>query len=417
MQPTTNDFDETNRALFTRQASVTITIERADGRTPFITDNDLISFNHIKNGDALSGTLTQDKIIFTARNSDNRLDYDEADASVYENALVKVLEGFMNPERTAYDSVSGGTYYISSVKKGSRNDRYQFTAQTVLGFMTEKFQQSVASSNNAYDIAVEAVTQAEQSKGVPASEIALVCSKTLLKSITIDLRYGQDSYSLAEVLQLIAAACRCILYVDREGRIHIEQIGHVTEHYVLSNKFQYSPLTVEYADKIGNVTLFSNHGQTSTGTDFEGDKIGGDQTMNIPILDDFAAQNDLVFYAYAMLTKGRRRFKAKCRFNPAVDLFDNVVVPNGKDVSVAIITSISASFNGAWKADLQLMTLDPETVTLDMRICDIELLTVEQFESIRIEQFEPNINAEIDSDYIATEVNRSMQVEPEQEVR
>lgn len=403
MQPTTNDFDETNRALFTREANVIITIERADGRTPFITDNDLISFNHIKNGDALSGTLTQDKIIFTARNSNNRLDYDEEDASVYENALVKVLEGFLNPERDAYDSVSGGTYYISSVKKGSRNDRYQFTAQTVLGFMTEKFYQFVASSNNAYDIAVEAVTQAEQSKGVPASTITLICNKTLLKSVKIDLRYGQDNYSLAEVLQLIAAACRCILYVDREGRIHIEQIGDVTEHYVLSNKFQYSPITVEYADKIGNVTLFSNHGQTATGTDFIGDKIGGNQTMTIPILDDFTAQNDLVFYAYAILTKGRRRFKAKCRFNPAIDLFDIVIVPNGKDVSVAIITSISATFNGAWKADLQLMSIDSSKIMLDMRICDIELLTIEQLENLKIEQLEPNTISDIDGDYLASE--------------
>lgn len=402
MQTTTKDFDETNRALFTREASVIITIERADGRTPFISDDDLISFNHIKNGDALSGTLTQDKIIFTARNSNNRLDYDEEDASVYENALVKVLEGFLNSERDAYDSVSGGTYYISSVKKGARNDRYQFTAQTVLGFMTEKFDQFVSSSNNAYDIACDVITQAEQSKGVPASTITLICNKTLLKSVKIDLRYGQDNYSLAEILQLIAAACRCILFVDREGRIHIENIGDVTEHYVLSNKFQYAPITVEYSDKIGNVTLFSNHGQTSTGTDFVGEKIGGNQTMSIPILDDFTAQNALVFHAYAILTKGRRRFKAKCRFNPAVDLFDIVVVPNGKDVSVAIITSISATFNGAWKADLQLMTLDADKVMLDMRICDIELLTIEQLEHIRIEQLEPNTISDIYGDYLAS---------------
>ena len=403
MQPTTKDFDETNRSLFTREANVIITIERADGRTPFISDDDLISLNHIKNGDALSGTLTQDKIIFTARNSNNRLDYDEEDASVYENALVKILEGFLNPERDAYDSVSGGTYYISSVKKEARNDRYQFTAQTILGFMTEKYDPFVSYNDNAYDIACAVIMQAEYSKGVPASTITLICNRSLLQSVKIDLRYGQDNYSLAEVLQLIAAACRCILYVDREGRIHIEQIGEVTEHYVLANKFQYSPLTIEYADKIGNVKLYSNHGATVGGTDFIGEKIGGEQTMNIPILNDFTAENDLVFHAYAILTKGRRRFQAKCRFNPAVDLFDVVIVPNGKDLSVAIITSISATFSGAWKADLKLMTLDPDKIMLDMRICDIELLTIEQLERIKIEQLEPNTISDIDGDYLATE--------------
>ena len=403
MQRVTADWEETNRSLFTRKAEIIVTIERADGKTPFISGSDLISFSHIKNGDILSGTLTQDRIVFTARNSNNRLDYDaENDNDVYENARITVSEGFMNPQYTSYDGISGGVYYVSDVKRDSRNDRYQFTAQTILAFMTEKCKEEIFNATNAYTMASKVIAQAEQSKGVPQTTIVMICNQSLLEDVTVYLVEGTDNYSLAEVLQLIAASCGCILYVYRSGIIHIEKLGDVTEHYVMAHKFMYSPLSIEYAEKIGNVQIVSNHGRTTTGTDYEGDKIGGEKVATIPILNDLTCSEELMFYMYNNLTKGRRQFKAKVRFDPALDLYDLIVVPNGKDVSIAVITSISASYNGAWKADIQAKTFDSAQAILDLRICDIELLTIEQLEHIRIENLEPNTISDIDGDYMAS---------------
>lgn len=394
MQTVTQGWEDTNRSLFTREAKVTLSIERADGKSPMISDDDIISFSHIKSGDILSGSLPQDKIVFTVRNRNNRLDYDaENDNDVYENARVNVTEAFMNAEYSGYDGISGGIYYVSDVKRDARNDRYQFTAQTILAFMTEKCVGTVIyQSISAYALAQAVIAQAERSTGVPQSNIDLICDDAYLQTIPIEMIEGTDNYSLAATLQLVAAASGCLLYVDRQSNIHIEKRGSVTEHYVMASKFLYSPLSIEFGEKIGNVTIQSNHGQSIGGTDYEGDKIGGTKTANIPILNDptSTAVIALSFFMYNELTKGRRRFKAKCRFDPALDLFDIIVVPNGKDVSAAIITSINATYSGAWKADIQASVI-PDA-TLDLRIKDIELLTIEQFESLEIEQLVPDSN-------------------------
>ena len=400
MQITSQDWQETNRALFTREASISITMDRADGKQPFLTDTDIISFSHIKNGDIFSSMLTQDKVVFTVNNRNNILDYDETDENdVYKNTMIVINEGFLKPSETRYDAVSGGRYYISDVKRESDGLRYTFTAQTILSFMAEQCDDTIT-SGTAYSIANKIITQAQNSKAVPASAITLICDYSLLSGVYVSV-LSTDKLSLAVALQLIAAACGCVLFVDRQGRIHIEQIGDVSEHYVMAKRFLYSPLTVEYADRIGNVTVISNHGNTSDGTTESGDKIGGKQIVTIPILDDETQSHTLVFDTLTKLKNGRKRFKGKVRFDPALDLYDLIVIPNGEYVDIAVITSINATYSGAWKADISAMTV--KGATLDLRICDIEMLTITQFEKIRIEQLNPNTISDIDGDYLASE--------------
>ena len=399
MQNTTQDWQETNRALFTREASMIITFNRADGKQPFVTDTDIISFSHIKNGDIFSSMLTQDKVVFTVNNRNNILDYDESEENdVYKNTQINIHEGFKAPDGQQYDSIDGGNYYISDVKRESDGTRYTFTAQTILSFMAEQCDDTIT-SGTAYSIANKIITQAEQSKAVPLSTITLICDYDLLSSVNVSV-LRSDKLSLAVALQLIAAACGCILYVDRPGRIHIEKLGDVSEHYVMAKKFLYSPLTVEYADRIGNVTIISNHGNTSDGTSETGEKIGGRQIATIPILDDESQSHTLVFDTLTKLQNGRKRFRGKVRFDPALDLFDLIVIPNGDYVDIAVITTINATYTGAWKADISAMTV--KGAILDLRICDIELLTIKQFEKLRIEQLSPNTISDIDGDYLAS---------------
>lgn len=396
MQQVSEYWEQVNRSFFTPKASVSVTIQRADGKAPFITGTDLISFSHVKSGDLLSGSLTQDKIIFTARNRNGFLSYDaENDSEVYENALCVVQEGFMNADSSAYDSIDGGRYYISEVKQLQNGQQYQFTAQSVLGFMTEKAKTPISETYNARAMVIAVMEQAIASQGVPIPSTKTVyevleCDLDALAEIGVEYIENTDNYSLAEILQLIAAMSGNLLYVDRTGVIHIEPHGTVTEHYVLSKKVLYKQADIEYAARIGNVTVQANHGQFVIGTDYEGDKIGGLQVVTIPILDDETAASDLCDYVYDKLTNGRKHFKATCRFDPALDLFDVIAVPFQDVVFPAIVTSINASFNGAWKADIQAVALKPSDITLDLRICDIEMLTIEQFEHLRINQLVPD---------------------------
>lgn len=399
MQPRTEYWERINRARFMPKAEVSITIERADGRTPFVTGTDLISFSHIKNGDMLSGTLTQDKIVFTARNRNNVLSYDvENDSDVYKNALCVVQEGFLNATSTAYDTISGGIYYVSEVKPLQNGKQYQFVAQSILGFMTEKAKQPISETDDARGLVNAVIEQAIASQGVPIASTKTVydvieCDFAALAEIEVDYQMNLNNYSLAEILQLVASMSCNLLYVDRNSKIHIEPPGTATEHYVLSNKVLYKETNIEYAPRIGNVTLIYNNGNAIMSTGYEGDKIGGDQRVTIPILhDDYAAGKafELCHYMCDILKNCRKKFSASCRFDPALDIFDVIAVPFGNAVYPAIVTGINASFNGAWKADIQAMALKPSDVTLDLRICDIEMLTIEQFEHLRINQLIPN---------------------------
>lgn len=383
MQSVTQEWEDTNRALFTRPAQIIMQIFTEDSTMLQIDGKDLLSFAHIKNGDIFSGILTQDKISFTVYNRENRLHYDASDNNgLYENARVDVYEEFLRDDGTTADRIFGGRYFIMDISKDGADRNYTFTAGSILSFMTEK---SEAYSGDALTVAKAVIEQAKQSRGVPPASIEYQFDEAAMQAVQTDVRQ-EDGYSLAEVLQLIANACCCVLFADRYGVIHIEKLGIVSEHYVLAKRVLYKPLDVTYAERVGNIELTYDHGRSFSWTDFTGEKIGGTQMMTNPILDDMTAANDIIFHMLQMLQTGRKRFRASCRFDPALDLYDLIVIPNGSTVDIGCITSINASYNGAWKGDIQATAIGG--VSPDLRIKDLELLTINQIEHLTIRQAE-----------------------------
>ena len=393
MQNVTNEWEQTNNDFFTRKCQVIISIHRADGRIPMISDDLLSSVSYTKSGDILSGSLTNDKLTFVAQNYRNWLTYDESVAhTVYENARVEVSIGFMNSEMTGYDSISGGTYYVTDVTMDSNRRKFTFNCGTILAFMTERIGFE-GQSRNAYSFVQDIIEQANESEGVPSSNVQIVCDADLLRSITIDFDEN-DIYTLAEVLQLIANAAGCILYVDRQGIIHIEKLPTTAQNYTLTTKFQYEPMTIEYIPPIGNITLYYNHGADVAQTE-NGDG-GGELSVTNPILDDETQARTLVFAMYSALYLSRRRFKARLRFDPKLDIFDIIAVPNGENVDVtnqasqvarvepSCITSINVTYNGAWKGNIECVSVNATLPRL--RIMDLERMTLEQLESMTINQ-------------------------------
>ena len=151
----------------------------------------------------------------------------------------------MNPEGDAYDSIFGGNYYITEVKMLENGSKFQFTAQSVLAFFTDKAHQFIASSENCYELALNVMNQAVNSQGVPITsesetyDDVFQCDQELLESIAVSYVWGTDDYTLAEILQMIACMSGCILYVDRTGIIHIDKPADITTHYVLSGRVSY----------------------------------------------------------------------------------------------------------------------------------------------------------------------------------
>jgi hypothetical protein len=360
-----------------------------------ITDDLLSSVSFTKSGDILSGSLTNDKLTFTAQNYRNWLTYDETVAhTVYENARVDVTIGFMDAELSGYDSIRGGVYYVIDVSFDSNRRKFTFNCGTILAFMTERCDSSIIGTvRNAYSYVQDIIGQANESDSVPSSNIQINCDADLLRSITIEIK-EDDVYTLAEALQLIANAAGCVLYVDRQGVIQMVQLPTTAQNYTLRKKFQYDPMTIEYIPPIGNIILYYNHGVAFASMDEI--ENGGELSVTNPILNDDTRAIALVQSMYNKLYLSRRRFKARLRFDPKLDIYDIIAVPNGENVDVtnqasqvakvepACITSINVSYNGAWKGNIECVSVNATLPRL--RIMDLERMTIEQLESMTINQ-------------------------------
>lgn len=392
MQRVTEAWEQTNRDNFTRPANVILTVHRTDGTSPIVGGTRLISFNYNKIGDCLSSILTQDTITFTFDNSDGRFTYDP-DNDIYHNAYVTVMCGFMNESYESYDGINGGVYYISDID--TSNSRTAFTAKTILAFMKAKCN---AYSGDCLTVSKHILAQAEEDKGVPPETIYYNLSDDLA-SVDVEI-LETDNYSMAEALQLIANACGCVLYVDRTGRVCIVPIGDVSENYVLSNKISYDVPKVKLAEKIGVIRFYYAHGTADATNAGLARKAGGTQVVTNPIMIDSFDAGKRALSIFEFWEVSRKKISGNFRADPRIDLFDIIVIPNGNKVSVCCITKINFTFNGSWRGTYEAVEI--ENAVLDLRICDLEMLTIKQLESLRIEQIHPNTISDVDGDYLAS---------------
>ena len=212
--------------------------------------------------------------------------------------------------------------------------------------------------------------------------------RDIMQETTVRI-YPEDKLTIAQGLQLIANACRCVLYVGRDGHsIHCEPFKTESENYVLSEKIMYQQLETKYTDLIGNITIVTDRGTKEYGTDQEGEKIGARQIITNPIiLTDDIPPAALMQHTFQTLHYGRKKFSTTVRFDPALDLFDPITVPNGDSSDIAVVTKINATYNGAWKASIEATAINGTARKL--RICDLEMMTLSQIASLKIKDAAP----------------------------
>jgi hypothetical protein len=69
-----------------------------------------------------------------------------------------------------------------------------------------------------------------------------------------------------------------------------------------------------------------------------------------------------------------------------------ITVANGKRADVSCVMKINATYNGGWKAEVDTICI-PE-VSAGLRIMDLEKLTIEQLESLKINQMSSDTETE-----------------------
>ena len=391
MQSVTESWKQTNRDNFTRPANMTLSFRCNDGTVPIVSGTKLITFNYNKSGDILSGVLTQDTITFTIDNSDGRFTYNPENDR-FTLAPILITCGFARPDYQLYDGISGGRYYVSDVD--AVNNRTSFVAKTILGFMKTQVGDL---TGTAAEVAAAVIRAAELDDAVPSDDISYSLDSSL-NSVDIEIR-ASDNYTQAEVLQLISNACGCVLYTDRIGTIVIKPLEQFTENYVLSGKISYEFPKVKVLEKTGRINMYYDHGSGYVSTNSTIRQSGATQTVTNPaIVDDFDAM-DALWHMFQFNQVARKRITGNFRADPRIDLFDVVAVPYLNKVAVCCITKINFTFNGAWRGTYE--AVEVPDAKIDLLIDDLEMLTIEQLGSIKIDDLHPNTISDIDGDYMA----------------
>lgn len=384
MQNVSAYWKQVNASRMCPQTSMTIDITRQDGRHPVITREDVISFTQEVNGNSLSGVITSNRITFKVKNRDNVLDYDSVNNNdIYANAKVNLTYGFKQASGNEYDEIPGGVFYVSSVEIPSRNDQLSFTAKDIIGFMTAKYEVQYV-KENALALFRSVISQAERDPNVPVSDIEYDVDRTLMQSVLLRVKTG-DSYTLSEMLQLIASACSCVLYVNRQGKIVIRKISEVPEQYTITNTVQYEPCKLAYNDRVGNIRVNYEHGTQYVETNNTGSGIGGLQTIDNPLLYDYAQAQAICSDALDILTVGRRMISGKCRIDPRLDIYDTIIVEGEANIFAGVVVSLNLSFNGSWTGTFKIQSTS-NPIVKDLRIIDLCGMTIAELETYMIYQ-------------------------------
>ena len=384
MQNVSAYWKQVNASRMCPQTSMTIDITRQDGRHPVITREDVISFTQEINGNSLSGVITSNRITFKVKNRDNVLDYDSVNNNdIYANAKVNLTYGFKQASGTDYDEIPGGVFYVSSVEIPSRNDQLSFTAKDIIGFMTAKYEVQYV-KENALALFRSVISQAERDPNVPVSDIEYDVDRTLMQSVLLRVKTG-DSYTLSEMLQLIASACSCVLYVNRQGKIVIRKISEVPEQYTITNTVQYEPCKLAYNDRVGNIRVNYEHGTQYVETNNTGSGIGGLQAIDNPLLYDYAQAQAICSDALDILTVGRRMISGKCRIDPRLDIYDTIIVEGEANIFAGVVVSLNLSFNGSWTGNFKIQSTS-NPIVKDLRIIDLCGMTIAELETYMIYQ-------------------------------
>lgn len=385
MKQTNEAWKENQRLSFTSEASTTVSID-TDTISPIINALSIESISYTKSGDIMAGSLTQEKVTVKIKEQFGQhiswLENLEPDK--LRNGKLSFSASF-NLGGSFY-GVPMGTWYITDVAKAMDGRSATITADSILAFMTPIIEYSW--NGDATSILSRIQNELNVHPAIPENNIIIHYDTDITSSVQIDIR-SSDNLSYAQALQLIANACGCIIRVTGSN-VYIEPYKTESERYVLSDKILYQPIEVKYTDLIGNMTLISNHGTLTSATTKTGDKIGARQIVTNPIAyGDGAPLSLLIQSMFNTMQYSRKKFTANCRLDPALELFDTITIPNGNVVDTAVVTKINATFNGAWKATIEACAINGTTSNL--RICDLEQLTLAQIERMTVNQCAPTV--------------------------
>ena len=309
---------------------------------------DLIGYTHEQYADILTGDLPKNSIVFELDNVNQKYNPDNPQGLykyLLERQEIKVKYGYKLGNTIEW--VEAGVFYTSEWNAPQNGITAQFTARDLLEFMTDKFT-TTSTSITLYNLALEALTLAHLPVNADGS-VKWILDESL-KDVTITIPKEFD-YTIAEVLQLVANAGRCVIYQDRIGTLHIVPINEILTDYVINrfNSFENADYditkelkSVDVNDGMG-IANYSNRGET--------------QTVSNNLIQDATVATNVAEWIKQTL-KNRKLISGEYRADPRLDALDKITVINKYATNTAIITNVKYEFKGAFKGSYEGRVID-----------------------------------------------------------
>lgn len=303
--------------------------------------DDIMSFSATDSVDVLSGELPEQSATFVLDNTENQwnpINPQGFTKYMSEQQAIEIKYGMSVAGNVEW--IDGGLLYLAEWSTPTNGIEASFTAKNILSFMDAPYTGTRTGTLN--DIAIAAIGQ------VDLPDYATYQFDVALATVSIDFSADTNDYSVAEVLQMVANAGKCIMYQDRKGCLRIEPMQSELSDYVIGKQLLYSWPEVSLSKKLRNVIV--NNGQATIKNSVD----GADQTVDNPMITTGEQAQAVGEWTMNML-KGRTTVSGEFRPDTRLSAGDIITADNqfSESGNKIVVTSIKYDFDGGFKGSFE----------------------------------------------------------------
>lgn len=299
---------------------------------------DLMGFEHSQTVDLLSAALPKNSITFKLRNEDNRWNPDNPSGNeqyLLEQQEIRLRYGMEVDGEIEW--IKGGTFWLSEWSTPANGLEASFTARDLIEFMNEEY--TGTRTGTLYDIAVAAFTQANLPTQDNGEERWIVSEE--LKKYSTDFA-GDDAYTMAEVLQMVAHASNCVFYQDRDGVVHVEPWDVEYSGFIIDQHVSYAHPEYEFSKPVKAISVGYGEDQRAVVTVADRGEV---QTIDNVMLRTQADALRVGNKAREIL-ESRKTISGEFRADVRLDALDPIIVTSKYASNIIAVTDIQYSTTG-----------------------------------------------------------------------
>ena len=236
------------------------------------------------------------------------------------------------------EKIKAGTFWLSEWNTPSNGIEASFTARDAITFMNDVY--AGIRSGALKDIATAAFEQANLPV-MPSGSVRYFIDDSLA-DVTTDFTDDTTSYTIADVLQMIAHMGCCVFYQDRDGMVRIEPHNAELTDYMINRFRSYVHPEITISKPLRAVTV--DYGENQQVTRLAGTE-GEVQTVSNEFIKTAADAQRVAEITYNVL-KGRKTISGEYRADPRLSALDVVSVESKYADNRVAITEITYSTSG-----------------------------------------------------------------------